>query len=47
VSLTPTKAIASALFAAGGIYVSAKANNQITLTHPGTAGATFDFIVIA
>ena len=43
VSITPTNATAATIF--GGVYVSAKAAGSITITHPATAGATFDLII--
>ena len=43
VSLAPTNAAAAAM--SGLIYVSAKAAGSVTITHPVTAGATFDLII--
>ena len=42
VSLTATNSVAAAM---AGVYVSAKFKNSITVTHPATAGGTFDVIV--
>ena len=43
VSLQPTNASAATMLTS--TYVSAKAAGQITVTHPATAGATFDVVV--
>jgi hypothetical protein len=42
VSLTPTNSVAAAMT---GVYISAKNKNSITVTHPATAGGTFDVVV--
>lgn len=43
VSLTPTNSSAATMIAS--VYVSAKAAGSITVSHSGTAGATFDVLV--
>lgn len=43
VSLQPTNSAAAGMLSS--TYVSAKSSNSITITHPGTSGATFDIIV--
>ena len=46
VTLQPTNSTAAAMiYASPGVYVSAKAAGSITITHPTTAGATFDLII--
>jgi hypothetical protein len=43
VVMQPTNSAAATM--CGSTYVSAKSANSITVTHPGTSGATFDIIV--
>lgn len=43
VSLTPTNSAAATMIAS--TYVSAKSTGSITISHTGTAGATFDVLV--
>ena len=42
ISVTPTNSVAAAMT---GVYVSGKSRNKVTISHPSTAGGTFDIIV--
>src|ERR1700690_624505 len=47
VALFPTNAIAAAMVAAGGTYVSSVSTGTVVVTHPNTSGATFDIVASA
>lgn len=45
-SLMPTNALAAAMMAAGKVETLSKSTNTLVISHPATAGATFDIVAV-